>query len=67
MIDLLSWCDNNLTRLKSEGISIKNYIACLPETALYSGIPYMITSYSHRNDIPPEHEKESLIAFYAPD
>lgn len=67
MVNLLSWCHENVLLLKANGFSFASGLAHIPQDAVYDDIPYTIAPFAHRNDIPIEHRKSSLISFFSPD
>ena len=64
MYQLIKWCDIKISFLKKNGIEFKNDLPVLPQESLYSGIPQMVETYAHRNDIPSAITGSSLIAYF---
>lgn len=67
MVNLISWCDENISLLKANGISFEGGLAHLPQDAVYNDIPYCIVPFRYRNDIPVDHKKDALLAFFTAD
>lgn len=68
-MNIIQWCDENITFLKSNGISFIGGLAQVPQSAVYvnQNVPYTIVTFGHRNDIPADRKKDSLISFFSPD
>lgn len=67
MQNLLSWCDNKITYLKSKKVRFENNVPVIPSECIFDGIPKNISTYEHRNSIPKEFRSESLLSFFIPD
>ena len=67
MGEILRWCDEKISFLKQHGIKFINDLPIVPKECLYTGIPLMIETFAHRNDIPENIKKNSLIAYYSYD
>lgn len=65
--NIFRWCDERLTQLKDSGIEIRDGVAFMPETMIYSGEVKCISTYKYRNDIPAEHRENSLLCNFMPD
>ena len=66
-MNLLQWCDNNISFLKENGIKFVNGFPLLPTKSIYSGHPLRMSTFAHRNDIPHSDRKNTLICFYSQD
>lgn len=67
MHNLIKWCDEKITFLKSSGIVFKNDFPVLPEDSYYTDIPAVIESFQFRNKIPCDIRNQSLICYFSPD
>ena len=67
MKKLIEWCDEKISVLKQNKIQFVNGIPVIPEEMLYSDIPDMIDTFVHRNEIPAEIAKKSLVSYFDDD
>ena len=67
MKKLIEWCDEKISVLKQNKIQFVNGIPVIPEEMLYSDIPDMIDTFAHRNEIPAEIAKKSLVSYFDDD
>lgn len=63
-VNLLLWCDEKISYLKTRGIRFADGIPQLPDEYVYKDIPYMISTFAYRNDIPVEKRKASVLSFF---
>lgn len=63
-LNILKWCDDKISYLKEKNIRFINGIPQLPVEYLYTDIPKAVSTFSYRNDIPPEVRKEAILTFY---
>lgn len=64
MTRVLLWCDRMVTILKEQGITFYNGIPVIPKESIYDGVPFMIETYNHRNEIPDTLKSCSLISYF---
>lgn len=62
--NLIKWCDDKISYLKKNNIVFKNGIPQLPSEFIYGTVPLYVSTFIYRNDIQPEHKKDSLLGFY---
>ena len=67
MEKIIKWCDEKISFLKQNKIQFVNGIPVIPEEMLYSDIPDMIDTFAHRNEIPAEIAKKSLVSYFDDD
>ena len=67
MEKIIKWCDEKISFLKQNKIQFVNGIPVIPEEMLYTDIPDMIDTFAHRNEIPSEIAKKSLISYFDDD
>ena len=65
--NILSWCDEKITELKTHGINFENGVAKLPNYAVYDAPVAMISTFTYRNDIPNDLKASSLLCYFMPD
>lgn len=66
-MNLIRWCDENISILKSRGIRFADEFPVLPEESIYKSPVSSITTFTHRNDISNENRNCTIISFFAPD
>lgn len=64
MTNILTWCDEKVSYLKSKGVQFSSGVAVIPEQALYCDVPTMISTFKYRKDIPESLKKDSLISYF---
>ena len=62
--NIITWSDNEITKLKNQGIIFKNGVPQLPEEYIYKDTPHNVSTFMYRNDIPVDQRKKSLLCFY---
>lgn len=67
MTNLLLWCDEKISYLKQHDITFKNGLPVIPENSVYRDTPKHITTFPHRNSIPLEDKRNTLLCSFMPD
>lgn len=62
--NIIKLCDEKISYLKKHDIVFKNGIPQLRSEFIYNDIPRNVSTFVYRNDIHPEHRKESLLGYY---
>ncbi len=62
--NILKWCDDKISYLKTQGIQFKNGIPQLPDRFVYKEKPRALSTFKYRGDIPKGVRPYALIAFY---
>ncbi len=62
--NLLKWCDEHISYLKSHGIEFSHEIPQLPHEYLFTDRPSAVSTFAYRNDIPEKARANALLTYF---